>query len=167
MKYDAEVARAIDYWSRVFGVTIDPKLVHAVIQKESSHGLHSVTAESGRRFSYGPMMVLDSTARSFGVKDPATLKDPATGIWWGVRYLAEQLDNFPGDRDRAIAAYNAGPGNARRGAGGRFPNQAYVDAVKGWWRLYGGGAAGIAATVLGVTVGLFLLLRARRRRGSR
>lgn len=167
MKYDTEVATAIRYWSPTLGVSIDPKLVHAVIQKESSHGLHLVTPESKGRYSYGPMMVLDDTARTYGVTDPSTLKDPAKGIWWGVRYLAGLLKQFPGDTDRAISAYNTGPGNAKRNAAGKFPNQPYVDAVKGWWRIYGGAAAGGAAAIAGLLVGVFLLLRARRRRGSR
>src|SRR5689334_16335562 len=168
MKFDAEVNRAIAYWAPLVGVAIDSRLVHAIIQKESSHGAQSVTAESGNRFSYGPMMVLDSTARGYGVADPAALQDPALGIWWGVRYLADQLRHFPGDVAAAVAAYNAGQGNAHRNAAGRFPNQGYVDAVLGWWRIYGGGGIGLAGAVLSLVIGTFLLLRAvRRRRSSR
>lgn len=166
MKYDAEVAAAVRYWSPTIGVTIDPRLVHAIIQKESSH-VKLVTEETLGRRSYGPMMVLDSTARGMGVKDPATLKDPATGIWWGVRYLAGLLHQFPGDPLRAVSAYNTGPGNAKRNKAGKFPNQSYVDGVMGWWRIYGGAASGGAAAIAGLVVGAFLLLRARRRRGSR
>jgi soluble lytic murein transglycosylase-like protein len=161
MKFDPEVRSAVAYWSPRLGVAIDPTLVHAVIQKESSHGLVDTTQESRGRVSYGPMMVLDTTAAGYGINDPTALKDPATGIWWGVRYLGDMLVRFPGDMPRAVSAYNAGAGGAARsGTTGKFPNQSYVDSVLGWWRLYGGGGVGLAAAIVGVTVGTFLLLRA-------
>lgn len=165
--FDPEVSAAVAYWGPALGVTIDPKLVHAVIQKESSHGAFDSTQEPNGHTSYGPMMVLDTTAAMYGVSDPTELTDPATGIYWGVRYLADQLRRFPGDIPRAVSAYNAGPGNANRNAAGKFPNQSYVDSVMGWWKLYGGGALAGGAAIIGLLVGVFLLLRARRRRGSR
>ncbi len=165
MKYDAEVARAIAKWGPEFGVRIEPALVHAVIEKESSHGHALETAEPGNRRSYGPMMVLDSTARGLGVTNPAALRDPALGIWYGVRYLAEQLRRFSGDTPRAIAAYNAGPGNAKRNAAGRFPNQSYVDRVTFYWKLYRGAVAGGALALAAVAVVIYLLRR--RRNGGR
>lgn len=160
MKYDAEVRAAI----AAVNPAIPPTLVHAIIQRESSHGATLHTAEPGGRMSYGPMMVLDSTARGFGVSDPSSLeRDPARGIYYGVRYLNERLRRYPGDTDSAIAAYNAG--SARRSSSGKFVNQAYVDAVKRWWNLYRAAApaaagAGIALVAI---VGTFLLLSSRRR----
>jgi MinD-like ATPase involved in chromosome partitioning or flagellar assembly len=59
---------------------IPPALVHAIIEKESRHGVYTETHEPGNRMSYGPMMVLDTTATSvFHVADPSSLRDPATG----------------------------------------------------------------------------------------
>jgi len=162
MKYDAEVTGAIARWGPGYGVTIDPHLVHAIIQRESSHGAALETAESRGRKSYGPMMVLDSTALSLGAANPASLKDPATGIWYGVKYLASLLAKFPGDTARAISAYNTGPGNAVRNSSGRFPNQSYVDAVLRWWRIYGYAVAGGAATLGLVAFALFLWSQMRR-----
>lgn len=162
MKYDAEIRAAIARWSPALGVRIDPALVHAIIEKESTHGLALETAESKGRRSFGPMMVLDSTARGYGVSDPATLKNPATGILWGVRYLGDMLVRFPGDTSRAISAYNAGPGNANRNAAGKFPNQSYVDRVRLFWKLYGSAVAGGAVVLVLVAAGLYLLRRARR-----
>lgn len=163
MKYDADVASAVAHWAPILRVAIDPHLVHAVIERESRHGLWLETAETRGRKSYGPMMVLDSTARDYGVSNPAQLKDPALGIYYGVRYLGEQLRRFPGDVARAVSAYNAGPGNARRNAAGKFPNQEYVDAVVGFWRVYGG-AAGVGAAALALAAVGFLLWRGARRR---
>ena len=160
MKYDAEVRSAI---ARV-NPAIDPALVHAIIQKESSHGAKLVTPESRGRFSYGPMMVLDSTARGdFGVSDPSSLaRDPAAGIYYGTRYLNNKLRQYPGDTASAVAAYNSG--TAYRAAGGKFVNQAYVDKVLGFWRQYRGAApAAGAGVLLALLAGGYLLLRSRRR----
>ena len=162
MKYDAEVKSAI---ARV-NPAIDPALVHAIIQKESSHGATLVTAETQGRYSYGPMMVLDTTATSmFGVADPATLKEPATGIYYGVRYLDDKLGQYPTDVNAAIAAYNSG--TAHRAAGGGFTNQSYVDKVNGFWRQYRllAPVSASAGLLLALAGAVWLYLRARR--GSR
>ena len=165
MKYDAEVKRAVAHWGPSFGVAIDPALVHAVIAQESSHGAALQAAEPGGRFSYGPMMVLDSTARALGVNDPHLLRDPALGIWYGVRVLAEELRRFSGDVARALSAYNTGPVRAQRNAQGKFPNQPYVDKVLGFWQRFrsvavaAAPAAGVAALAV-----LVLVLATRRRR---
>lgn len=164
MKYDAEVLRAVAHWAPSYGISIPSSLVHAVIQQESSHGRVLVSNEPGGHKSYGPMMVLDSTAKSMGISDPSVLTDPQLGIWYGVRYLGRQLASFAGDTARAIAAYNAGPGNAKRNATtGKFPNQSYVDRVMGYWKLYGGavGTGALAGVVL-VAATIFLLSRRRR-----
>jgi soluble lytic murein transglycosylase-like protein len=163
MKYDAEVAAAIARWAPGYGVAIDPALVHAVIQRESSHGAALQTAESKGRMSYGPMMVLDSTAISLGASNPASLKDPATGIWYGVKYLASMMQKFPGDTARAISAYNTGPGNAVRNSAGRFPNQSYVDAVTAWWKTYRYAVAGSGSLIGLVALAVFLWTRLRKR----
>jgi len=165
MKYDAEVAAAVGRWEAAYGLTIEPSLVHAIIQRESSHGAQLETAESRGRKSYGPMMVLDSTAVALGASNPAALKDPATGISYGVKYLAGLLKRFPGDTARAISAYNTGPGNAVRNSAGRFPNQPYVDSVTAWWKTYKYAVAGSGAG-LGL-IALVFLLWSLVRRGRR
>lgn len=167
MKYEAEVTRAIAQ----VNPAIDPKLVHAIIQKESTHGATLVTHEpndpktGAARYSYGPMMVLDTTARGdYGIADPSSLaRDPALGILVGVKYLNSKLRAYPGNVPSAVAAYNAG--SARKTKDGRYVNQAYVDAVLGFWKQYGGAvAAGGGILVLAVVA--FLLLRSRRLRAA-
>lgn len=163
MKYDAEVRAAI----AAVNPGIDPTLVHAIIQKESSHGAVLVTNETKGRKSYGPMMVLDTTARGdFGIADPSSLaRDPALGIRVGVQYLNSKLRAYPGDTSSAIAAYNAG--SARRTARGAFVNQEYVNKVLGFWRQYRALApAAGGATLLVLVVGTYLLLRSRRLRAA-
>lgn len=166
MKYDAEVSRAIAHWAPVYGVTISPALVHAIIEKESAHGRFTETHEPGGRMSYGPMMVLDTTATSvFHVKDPSTLRDPATGIWYGVAYLAQLLKKFPNSPTQAISAYNAGAGNAHLTAAGVYPNQSYVMGVLAFLKQYRGAAVAAVPVALFVVGGL-LYLTARRRRAA-
>jgi hypothetical protein len=46
----------------------------------------------------------------------AQLKDPATGLDAGARYLVQQYEHF-GSWPTALAAYNAGPGNVQAGRG--------------------------------------------------
>jgi len=43
--------------------------------------------------------------------------DPLANLDGGARYLRMQLDLFGGDVERALAAYNAGPGRVRRAGG--------------------------------------------------
>jgi soluble lytic murein transglycosylase-like protein len=160
MRYDAEVSSAIARWAPVYGVTIDPALVHAIIQKESSHGATTVTAESKGRRSFGPMMVLDSTARSLGASNPAALQDPATGISYGVKYLASLLRQYGGNVVRAVHAYNGWGG----GPVTDTPN-AYVNAVLGFWNTYKRNArvAVPATALLALGVVVYLLAAPRRR----
>ena len=168
MKWDPEVRAAI----AAVNPSIDPKLVHAIIQKESSHGAKLVTHEPNDpktglpRYSYGPMMVLDTTARGvYGISDPSTLaSNPALGILVGVKYLNSKLRAYPGDVRSAIAAYNAG--SARRTKkGGTFVNQEYVDIVLGFWKQYGGAVAAGGGVLVLLVIGL-LLLRSRRLRAA-
>ncbi|MGB3165727.1 MAG: lytic transglycosylase domain-containing protein, partial [Alteraurantiacibacter sp.] len=69
------------------------------------------------------------TARDLGVNPD----DPLANLEGGARYLREQLDRFDGDLERALAAYNAGPGRVIRANG--IPRiretQTYVAAIMG------------------------------------
>jgi soluble lytic murein transglycosylase-like protein len=59
--------------------------------------------------------------------------DPFQNLEGGARYLREQLDRFDGNLEKALAAYNAGPGRVERAGG--VPNiretQNYVAAIMG------------------------------------
>lgn len=106
---------------------IDPALLHGLIQQESGFD-PTATSSAGAQ---GLCQLMPGTAASLGVGNPL---DPAQSIEGGARYLKQQLDAFGGDPQRALAAYNAGPGAVQR-YGGVPPyteTQAYVQKVIGY-----------------------------------
>ena len=64
-----------------------------------------------RPFHWLPLLA--ATARYLGV-NPA---DPVQNLVGGARYLRMLLDQFDGDVEKALAAYNAGPGRVRSAGG--------------------------------------------------
>jgi len=56
---------------------------------------------------------MPGTARQLGVQ----AADPSANLEGGARYLRMQLDAFGGDIEKALAAYNAGPGRVKRAGG--------------------------------------------------
>lgn len=83
---------------------IDPELLHAVIQAESSYDPIAVSYKG----AMGLMQLMPDTAARFGVWDPY---DPEQNILGGARYLRELLGMFDSDVQLAVAAYNAGEQN--------------------------------------------------------
>ena len=164
-RWDAEVAAAVAYWQPRRGVSIDPALVHAIIEKETRHGALPLTVlEPDGDRSFGPMSVKGATARTvLGIHDPATLIDPGRGIMAGVDYLARKLKQYPGQVDSAIAAYNAG--TARRRSSGAFINQPYVVDVLGFWNAFKRTARAAAPALLSaflIAAAVWWLARRRR-----
>jgi hypothetical protein len=179
LKWDAEVNAAASHWGRSYGVSVDPALVHAVIERESAHGLapaylafNGVVPEPGGHYSGGPMQVYDDTLKTMNatLDLSALAQSPALGIWYGTHELARLLARFPGDTTRALSAYNTGQGNANRNTAGNFPNQSYVDAVVGFWNKYRGQLGGAAMSIVPALVlaaGIFFVMtRAQRRRAA-
>lgn len=58
----------------------------------------------------GLCQFMPATARAMGVN----ASDPVSSINGAARYLEQLMDMFDGDAQKAIAAYNWGPGNMRR-----------------------------------------------------
>lgn len=128
-RYDDLIQRA----SRKYGVPA--ALIKAVMKQESGFD-PGVVSPAG---AVGLMQLLPSTAG----KSVAQLKDPATNIDAGTKYLKEQLDAFGGNVRLALAAYNAGP-NAVRRYGGVPPyseTQHYVSVVSQNYQQYSGNRA--------------------------
>jgi len=89
---------------------VDERLVHAVIQVESSYQPRARSPKGAR----GLMQLMPATAADYHV--PARdLYDPAANLEAGVRHLKGLLGRF--DLALALAAYNAGEGAVRRYGG--------------------------------------------------
>ena len=86
---------------------IDALLLAAVIEAESSFDPEAISPAG----AMGLMQVMPTTAQLFGSGDPL---NPATNVNLGARYLSYLLEEFDGDLELALAAYNAGPGNVQR-----------------------------------------------------
>jgi hypothetical protein len=109
--------------ARDFGVNEDIFL--RVIQKESAWNPNA-TSEAGAQ---GLGQLMPETAREVGVANPY---DPVQSLTGSARYLSRQLKRF-GDYSKALAAYNAGPGNVEH-YGGIPPfseTQNYVKTILG------------------------------------
>lgn len=117
---------------------VDAALIAAVIYSESkfsdqessagARGLMQITPEAAK------FIEKQSGGTTFELKD---LSDPEINIRYGTFLLHELLERYEGDEAAALAAYNAGPGNADKWGGADlkvedipFPEtRAYVEEV--------------------------------------
>jgi soluble lytic murein transglycosylase-like protein len=110
---------------------VDPNLVRAVVKVESNFNSNAVS----RTGAMGLMQLMPKTARELKVKNPF---DPQQNVDAGVRHLKYLLENYNGDVNLTLAAYNAGEGAVRRSAG--VPHYAETqDYVRKITHLYYGG----------------------------
>jgi soluble lytic murein transglycosylase-like protein len=102
---------------------VSPDLLAALVWQESRWHPAALSPKG----AVGLAQLMPATARSLAV-DP---RDPAANLDAGARYLRQMLDLFDGDVERALAAYNAGPGRVIRAGG--IPRiaetQAYVSNI--------------------------------------
>jgi soluble lytic murein transglycosylase len=117
---------------------VEASLIAAVIYAESRFS--DQTSSAGAR---GLMQITPATAKDIERRSGGTtftvedLSDPQINISYGTYHLRDLLDMYSGNEVAALAAYNAGPGNADAWGGSEmsvedigYPEtRAYVEAV--------------------------------------
>jgi soluble lytic murein transglycosylase len=112
---------------------LDPYILLALLRQESWFGSHALSGAQARGLS----QVIPSTAREIAGElgvTPFVLDDlfrPKNGVTFGAWYLNRQVAGLGRRPLLALAAYNGGPGNARRWTQGDMAIDAddFVEAI--------------------------------------
>lgn len=83
---------------------VDALLLAAIVATESGFSAHAVSPQG----ALGLMQVIPEVAQDYGIE--GDLLDPAVNMEVGSRFVSGLLKDYKGDVQRALAAYNAGPG---------------------------------------------------------
>ena len=131
--HDAARFTRYDEWIRQAATLyqIPEQLVRAVIKVESDYDPRAVSSSGAR----GLMQLMPDTASRLEVRD---IDDPRENIFGGVRFLRILANDFNGDLELTIAAYNAG-GEAVMRFGGIPPypqTRGYVVKVTHYYHRY-------------------------------
>ncbi|MBV9948228.1 MAG: lytic transglycosylase domain-containing protein [Myxococcales bacterium] len=135
-RYDALIRQAASLYQ------IPEQLVRAVIRCESDYDPRAVSVSGAR----GLMQLMPDTASLMMVRD---IDDPHDNIFGGVRLLRILANEFNGDLELTIAAYNAGDSAVIR-YGGIPPyaeTREYVVNVTRFYRRYRATADAVDASI--------------------
>lgn len=103
--YMSEIYSAVDKYSTQYGV--DKNLILAIIEQESGFN-KDATSQAGAK---GLMQLMDSNSEYYGLTDPYDIEQ---NIEAGVKHIKTYLNNYNGNLEMALMAYNGGPGTMER-----------------------------------------------------
>jgi soluble lytic murein transglycosylase-like protein len=121
-----EILGLIDEYSQKNG--LDANFVKAVVKQESGFN-EKATSHCG---AAGLMQLMPGTAKGLGVTNPYDAEDNVRG---GTKMLANLLKTYGGNKELALAAYNAGGGAVKK-YGGIPPYQETQNYVKNVLSIY-------------------------------
>jgi soluble lytic murein transglycosylase-like protein len=98
---DSEVSALVDQAAQ--RQDLDRNLLRTVMRQESGFRPCAVSAKGAA----GMMQLMPATAAQLGVKN---VWNPSENVDGGARLLKQMLTRYNGDTEKALAAYNAGPG---------------------------------------------------------
>ena len=142
--YNGQYASLINKYAKQYNVPA--ALIAGIIKQESNF---NPNAQSGVGAT-GLMQLMPATARGLGVSNS---RDPEQNIMGGAKYISQMLKMFGGDLEKALRAYNAGPGNVQNGKAYQFKEtNDYVKKVMANYNAFK--KSGVITLILAVLVKL-------------
>ena len=103
--YLDKIYATVDKYSVEYGV--DKNLILSIIEQESAFD-KDATSSAGAK---GLMQLMDTNSEYYGLTDPYDIEE---NIEAGVKHIKTYLNNYDGNLEMALMAYNAGPGTMER-----------------------------------------------------
>lgn len=92
---------------------VDPEVFNRLIARESSWDPNARGANG--ELGYTQIMLETGIDPGYGVKPINDRNDPIDNLRFGAEYLGALLREYGGDYNKALMAYNGGPGNVNKG----------------------------------------------------